>query len=910
MFVKKLHFEDTMSFSKTISFWLLCLSLSWVSHLHAEVIEDLSASEKTQMINICKQSQASSEVKSEDSAKNLAEEKLVIEEEYLQYGRSELWWKKAKSYGLASGYYMTMSLLNFALYYKFPALAQNTMDQIRRLASPANAAVVGAAGAGATSIYSPVMTAALGVANLYFNQHTISNFISSDTRLYKWTQSILKTPLDSGLNIYENFYAVKRKFEVEQSELPQAHKRAIVDILTQVETSLDPNEFHVSFSMGGDGKNATVFKDLQKVLAILAIPRKEKKLTLDEQTTESLNSVLENYPTEVKDTLRNLTRAKVSYTRDRIELRSHLFLLGAPGTGKTRLVKKYADAMGLPLIKISFAKIKEVSDLVGSSNMFERKGLSAFSKAFLLVETDKRFSNGIIFIDEIDKSSDSHRSGSIKEFLLQLLDKDNKTLKLEDLGVTIDLSKYTIVFAGNKSFAESSLMSRVKTINFGGFTLEKRVGIACSYFHGIQSKNPLSAEEIETLVSIAHVDQAHNIGVRALFNVVDEFFQFKTEKILFGEKGDFDVKASVEKASRNIWDPVTAIESMRIKFNTLKAKMSEQAKEKVKKLFNNADASIHESDKDYRILKINLVKIQRILDMPHSLVDLSQNSDIKNKLDELLSMYPEDISSAVRDSVWSHMANSADLDTDVRKNILFFYGKQGTGKTHLAQNISKILGLPLIELNFHGSKHENLVSDSTSSSDHPSADLAKLSALSSAFITKSGKTLPLNGVIFIDEAHRILNSKVESATYLKAFLHDFLDPEKPSYTLHDVGVDIDLSRYLFILASNERINAEPKEGEVAAFSSLESRLKMLYFEGYSEESKTKIARSYATRLFSNKKFNIDEDSINTLIDDYVRGNSDMRVILTKLAEKISLMKFGSKKYCSADEGIGSECSIP
>lgn len=126
----------------------------------------------------------------------------------------------------------------------------------------------------------------------------------------------------------------------------------------------------------------------------------------------------------------------------------NLLLYGVPGTGKTRLMHKISEIIGLPFRDISLA---------GSCDTFKIVGLSKYwqgSDAGLVVRTlsSIEFANPVFLFDEIDKAGTSIPQGHnpLSAVLLLLEPETAKNFRDDYLEIEVDVSAASFVATANK----------------------------------------------------------------------------------------------------------------------------------------------------------------------------------------------------------------------------------------------------------------------------------------------------------------------------------------------------------------------------------------------------------------------------------------------------------------------------
>lgn len=120
-------------------------------------------------------------------------------------------------------------------------------------------------------------------------------------------------------------------------------------------------------------------------------------------------------------------------------------LVGAPGTGKTALLRAFAAELGLSVSQKSVAGIND-SNLFGTSAGWSTAMPSIVSSTIAQSGT----LNPLIILDEIDKAQTTH-NGSIQECLLPLLEPGEARRYHERyLASAVDASGINWIFSANE----------------------------------------------------------------------------------------------------------------------------------------------------------------------------------------------------------------------------------------------------------------------------------------------------------------------------------------------------------------------------------------------------------------------------------------------------------------------------
>jgi ATP-dependent Lon protease len=203
-----------------------------------------------------------------------------------------------------------------------------------------------------------------------------------------------------------------------------------------------------------------------------------------------------------------------------------LALQGPPGNGKTTLVRNgIAKAIGRPFSQISLGGANDVSVLTGHDFTYE--GSQCGRICTILRETG--IMNPIIYFDELDKVSTTHKGEDIFNFLCHLTDFSQNQVyhdKYYD-GIDLDLSKAIFIFSFNDiSKINPILLDRLHVIQTKGFNTVDKAAIAKDYLiPDLMSEIGLKKEDIrfddEVLVDIINNNCRDEQGVRKLKRILE-----------------------------------------------------------------------------------------------------------------------------------------------------------------------------------------------------------------------------------------------------------------------------------------------------------------------------------------------------------------------------------------------------
>lgn len=156
-------------------------------------------------------------------------------------------------------------------------------------------------------------------------------------------------------------------------------------------------------------------------------------------------------------------------------------LWGPPGNGKTALIKEgIAKAMRKPFAFISLGGATDASYLDGHSYTYEGSIYGRIVQAII----DSKCMDPIIYFDELDKVSRTHKGDEIINLLIHMIDPSQnshfKDKYFYDLD--IDLSKVTFIFSfNNPDYVNYILLDRITCIETKYLTLDEKMIIGNDY---------------------------------------------------------------------------------------------------------------------------------------------------------------------------------------------------------------------------------------------------------------------------------------------------------------------------------------------------------------------------------------------------------------------------------------------
>ena len=210
---------------------------------------------------------------------------------------------------------------------------------------------------------------------------------------------------------------------------------------------------------------------------------------------------------------------------------SIIALKGPPGVGKTSLIKNgLAKALNLPFSFITLGGISDASYFDGFSYTYEGSKYGKICE--ILIKTGCM--NPIIFMDELDKISNTEKGDDINNLLVHLTDFTQNDL-FEDkyfTGMPLDLSKAIFIFSLNdETLLNPILKDRLNIIHLEEFKIEEKIKIGIDY---------LIPELVE------------NIGMKEKINFTENNIKYIIQNYCYTEPGVRELKRCIETILRRI----------------------------------------------------------------------------------------------------------------------------------------------------------------------------------------------------------------------------------------------------------------------------------------------------------------------------------------------------------------------
>ncbi|MFH1258253.1 MAG: endopeptidase La [Elusimicrobiota bacterium] len=378
----------------------------------------------------------------------------------------------------------------------------------------------------------------------------------------------------------------------------------------------------------------------------------------------------------------------------------------------------------------------------------------------------------------------------------------------------------------------------------------------------LETINP--AQRLEKLIRLLHSElEILNIEKKIQNRVKNQIEKTQKEYYLTEQ-----MKA-IQKELRQKDDYAVELEELREKIKA--AKMPKEAENAAFKEINRLEKMMPFSPE----ATVSRTYLDWMVNIPWS-VTTADNLDIK-RAETILDEDHYGLEKA-KERIIEYLA-VCKLTKKLKGPILCFVGPPGVGKTSLAKSVARALGRKFVRISLGG------VRDEAEIRGHRRTYIGSLPG---RIIQSLRKAKSKNPVFLLDEIDKMgTDWRGDPA----AALLEVLDPEQNhSFNDHYLDVDFDLSDVMFITTANTLYSIPP---------SLQDRLEIIRFAGYTSEEKTIIAQRYLIpkqiRENGLKKdfLGISDEAIGRIIQDYTQEagvrnlDREMASICRKVAKKLA-----------------------
>lgn len=363
-----------------------------------------------------------------------------------------------------------------------------------------------------------------------YNEHKIYEEIYNNelkSKLNKKNQELFEKMLDNLQIVREAIYKNIRIKNIESpsgEENPEMAYKEVIKYIDYIFILLNSNNHKVSNN------------DIKEIVNRLDLLLDTYKDTKEELKNKIMIPLLGNM---VDDSNENLPI-------------SPIYLVGPPGTGKTRFVEELSKELNISIINITkddFSSNRHMS-FDEYLSKFDEKNINILGK--IAYETYKKNEkNIIVFIDELDKMLQGSKRDrkEIERNLLMLIKPDLTSYVDRYLGIEIKLPNMLLITTGNKKLSDidnalKPLESRFIEIQFNSINKATKWLIIYSYLETQLNKKGIQINDkiIEDVSEIYNND--NEPGIRQLIMNVDSYIQYYVRIPLF-EGTSWNIKPPV-----------------------------------------------------------------------------------------------------------------------------------------------------------------------------------------------------------------------------------------------------------------------------------------------------------------------------------------------------------------------------
>lgn len=724
-------------------------------------------------------------------------------------------------------------------------------------------------------------------------------------------QQIYYINLHSNLNM-SNCNKIPQKYKLLDTQMSIQNKMVIMNKIKEFETLNEhSNEYHKL----NKWINAVMKIPFGKYISLPHYVTREEQYNFLKNVNTTLNSEVYGH----YDAKNKILQIIAQWLSDSNSVGNAIAIQGPPGIGKTSLIKNgLAKALNIPFNFIALSNINDVSLLEGHSYTYEGSMWGYIADILM----NSGCMNPIIFFDELDKICDSSRGDEIISLLIHLVDKtqNNKFHDAYFAGIDIDLSRIFYIFSYNdESKVSKILRDRIMTIKLAGFDIRDKIEIVKKHIAphvlSISTDIFLPDNVIEYIIS----KYTNEVGVRKLKECIETMFSKLNLLEYIGENKEIDIKYRLNKFE----NPLTItkdVATLLLETEYYHELENEEKKQYISKKENIPKLNHQDILTEERIinLSINATSKKIVLEKFREYVETHPKSSEFDKINKWISsilkipfgkyinlpLYNYDSESNYLKYVNNVLDRSIFGQNNVKNkllqivaqwisnpnsigNVIALYGPPGIGKTSIIKNgLAQALNIPFNFINLGGYQDSSILRGH--SPTYIGATWGKI-----VEILMSSQCM--NPIIYFDELDKV--SGTEKGQEIINTLMYLVDPAQNDkfQDIYFTGVDIDLSRALFIFSYNH---------DYLIDAILKDRITKIKMDGYTIMEKVNIALEYLIpdicREIGISKNDIifKPENIKCIINRYEseeKGVRGLRKRIFSICSKINLLRYINDK---------------